>query len=552
MRRFWELRFLIIIILVFGGWGGVNATEYFISPDGDDLRDGQSQLNAWKSIEKANQTDFKPGDRLLFRGDATYRGNLVFSAADAGSESDPVTISSFGKGRALIDSGDEAAMQFTNCAGIVIENINMKGSGWRSNHSSGINFYIETNVAVKLHFIRLRSLDISGFGRDGITMGSDDMSNPGFENVEVSNLEAHDNQLAGMTTWAYHGSNATTWAHENFKISNSRFHHNPGDPDKKDNHSGSGLILGQVSHALVEYCEAFENGENCNHKGGGPVGLWAYESNDVTFQYNESHHNHTGAISRDGGGFDLDGGIVNSRLQYNYSHDNDGPGYLLFQYQGARSFSNNVVRFNISENDGRLHGYGGIHVGAWKSRIDSSDIYHNTIYLGGVREVGSAVVRVQRRGLQGIRFFNNLFISEAGLPFLNCDETNGVSFIANGYYSMGQSLTNLHSIAWCNKHYITVADWSQEAHQEKDSAGNFRAITASPLLKEPGHAGKLGKIFNPSFLQGYTIPPDSPVIDHGVSLEGIVTQPLPSMDFFGGRYPSGASPDLGVCEFPKR
>ena len=45
--------------------------------------------------------------------------------------------------------------------------------------------------------------------------------------------------------------------------------------------------------------------------------------------------------------------MKNSVMQYNYSHDNDGAGYLLAQFTYAREFTNNIVRYNISENDGR-------------------------------------------------------------------------------------------------------------------------------------------------------------------------------------------------------
>jgi len=39
-------------------------------------------------------------------------------------------------------------------------------------------------------------------------------------------------------------------------------------------------------------------------------------------------------------------------MQYNYSHDNDGAGYGIYEYVGAPPWSNNIVRFNISQNDG--------------------------------------------------------------------------------------------------------------------------------------------------------------------------------------------------------
>ena len=49
-------------------------------------------------------------------------------------------------------------------------------------------------------------------------------------------------------------------------------------------------------------------------------------------------------------------------MQYNYSHDNDGPGYLLLHSSaGARRAGNNIVRYNISQNDARKNDYGAIY-----------------------------------------------------------------------------------------------------------------------------------------------------------------------------------------------
>ena len=52
--------------------------------------------------------------------------------------------------------------------------------------------------------------------------------------------------------------------------------------------------------------------------------------------------------------------MTNSVMQYNYSHDNDGAGYGLYQGSTSAPWSNNVVRYNISQNDGRKNGYGAI------------------------------------------------------------------------------------------------------------------------------------------------------------------------------------------------
>ncbi|MGC3974336.1 MAG: hypothetical protein QM771_08160 [Nitrospira sp.] len=73
-------------------------------------------------------------------------------------------------------------------------------------------------------------------------------------------------------------------------------------------HSGSGIILGNVDSGVIEWSKAYENGR----LGNAGVGIWTYDSTKVAIQHNESFANHTSGDA-DGGGFDLDGGVTDSR-----------------------------------------------------------------------------------------------------------------------------------------------------------------------------------------------------------------------------------------------
>jgi hypothetical protein len=84
-------------------------------------------------------------------------------------------------------------------------------------------------------------------------------------------------------------------------------------------HSGSGIVLGGVKRGMIEHSEAYESGgESDATETGGPVGIWAWNSDQVTIQFCKAHDMAT-ANNADGGGFDLDGATVNSVLQYNVS-----------------------------------------------------------------------------------------------------------------------------------------------------------------------------------------------------------------------------------------
>ncbi len=65
-----------------------------------------------------------------------------------------------------------------------------------------------------------------------------------------------------------------------------------------------------------------------------------------------SYRNHNGGTGVDGGGFDLDGGTTNSTITMSFSFFNDGPGFLVCQFEGAnRETRNNTIRDSVSLDD---------------------------------------------------------------------------------------------------------------------------------------------------------------------------------------------------------
>ena len=147
---------------------------------------------------------------------------------------------------------------------------------------------------------------------------------------------------------------------------------------------------------------------------------------------NESHHNRTGS-SKDGGGFDLDGGVRNSIVQYNYSHDNDGSGFLLAQFEGAKEFHSNIIRYNLSENDGRKNAYGGVHL--WSTGasggIRGTTVYQNRIILTKSANGNPAAVDCLTDGIHNIRFYNNTFETDGSVTKIRGGDNPGVIFEGN-------------------------------------------------------------------------------------------------------------------------
>ncbi|MEO7959948.1 MAG: right-handed parallel beta-helix repeat-containing protein, partial [Ginsengibacter sp.] len=356
----------------------LHATTYYVSPAGKNSNSGTSINSPWQTTSKINTKNFN-GDTILFQGGFTFSGGLSFTQSDVGTSTKPIFISSYGTGRATI-STDSLTHGFYayNTAGFKITNLNFKGPGSTKNDRSGIIFYLD-KAATTLSYINISYSDVSGYKYSGISVGSWNNAS-GYRDVTIKNCTVHDNGLEGISTYAQ-----AYYIHQNVYIGYNKVYDNMGIPDKAIGNSGSGIVVGGVKNATVEYCSVYNNGALHTNANGGPVGIWAYESSNVIFQYNESHHNKTGN-SKDGGGFDLDGGCINSIIQYNYSHDNYGAGYLVAQYSGAPVSKNNIIRYNISENDARKNDYGAIHIWSYTSSIyiQGLDIYNNTIYITSV------------------------------------------------------------------------------------------------------------------------------------------------------------------------
>ena len=94
----------------------------------------------------------------------------------------------------------------------------------------------------------------------------------------------------------------------------------------------------------------------------------------------------------DGGGFDLDGGVTDSTLQFNKSYGNDGAGYGLYNYDRAGlPWGNNVVRYNASYGDGRKNNYGAITFYSNGPPFGLVTIFGNRIFLRRTDDRGKAI-----------------------------------------------------------------------------------------------------------------------------------------------------------------
>lgn len=72
------------------------AADYYVSPTGNDSNSGTSSVQPWRTINKVNNKQFSPGDRILFQGGRSFSGTLSFDSLDSGSLISPITVTSYG------------------------------------------------------------------------------------------------------------------------------------------------------------------------------------------------------------------------------------------------------------------------------------------------------------------------------------------------------------------------------------------------------------------------------------------------------------------------
>lgn len=83
------------------------ATYYVDSIQGNDDDAGTSPNRAWKSLAKVNATTFLPGDRILLKSGAVWRGQLW--PKGSGAEGRPIMLDMYGGGVKPVIHGDGLA-----------------------------------------------------------------------------------------------------------------------------------------------------------------------------------------------------------------------------------------------------------------------------------------------------------------------------------------------------------------------------------------------------------------------------------------------------------
>jgi hypothetical protein len=443
--------------------------NYYVATAGSDNNNGLTPATAWHSIDKINRVDFKPGDSVLFEGGAVFNGTIKLTSDDNGKAGKPVVFTSYGKDRATINAGDGEGLLAVNTSFVKLASMNFEGSGVNTNKGSGIHFFANDPLNIPSN-VEITGCDAKGFTAYGIALGAnDDISYKGYDHVHITHCNATGNGQGGIASYGcYKG-----FQHKNFYIAYCKAFDNRGILTKTESHSGNGIVMAMIDGLLIEHCEAYENGADNRCNAGGPVGIWVWMCKNATIQYCISHDNHTGT-TKDGGGFDIDGGASNCILQYNYSQNNEGAGYLLAEYGALFPFTNNIIRFNISVNDGRKNNYGAVSIWGADStyRVTNSYIYNNTIYLDDENLINGIPATVTFIGpnFKNVIIANNIFATKGNVNFITSDlftNSTAAHLLHNNYYSY----SNQYIFKYGSTSFSSLQEW-QKNNEDQEKANN--------------------------------------------------------------------------------
>jgi hypothetical protein len=504
------------------------AETFFVDANaGRDANSGTSPSTPWRSLGRVDRGSYVGGDRILLHGGQQFSGKLRFSPTNVAvtSAQAQLTIGSFGGGRATIVPGRRGdAIKVTNVAGFHISGLELAGrhTGCRP-HSYGILFLTENSFTTLDQGINIDHVDVHGFC-DGIAIASGD-DNSRFAHIRLTELVAHDNGDAGVFTFDPALKNHDI--HDVY-VANVQAYNNDGT---------GGIALFGVAGGTVEHSVAHDNGR----LGSGGVGIWAFDADHITIQYSESYNNRT--VAEDGDGFDLDGEVSNSVMQYDYSHGNEGIGFLVCGCVSSYEMHDNVVRYNVSQNDGTNGQPSGLYVLGGEP-FSNLEVFSNSFYSG----TGAGTLVLLEGGgasIPGLHLRDNLLSVAAGKPLLELpdpEDASGLAIQGNDWWP-----TEGHFEALWGTHVVTSLAEARTVAGIESVGGKPVGQNVAPEVCALGQ-GPTMYPQPPGELRAYELRVGSPLVDAGLNLSSLFGTEVGSTDFGVDPVPQGSGFDIGADE----
>ncbi len=562
MLRKFSILFVLCMMLALSS--AALATSYYVdSVGGLDTNNGTSTSTPWRTLARATTQAYNPGDQILLMRGRVWQEPAFFPTR-SGAVGNPIVLADYGTGalpKIIGDAGAicDSAVILRNVSYWTVRNLDLTmvdpqpaipptsdkdhGDEWMKPvfEIRGLNGGTTAHIRVENCVVH-GATGVPGetdLGFDGIyIMGGyyqDDSGNTGYvDDVVLDGVEAYGNYKAGIeASCRYYKTLIYDTTH--VTAINCISHDNGGD----------GIVMGPVANSLIDNCVAYGNGWEYNAR----VGLWFWDSRWCTTQNSESYAQvvppeFVGQSSaRDGSGFDLDLGMMDSVMQYCYSHDNMGEGYLLMEwpigYGFSRGYTDRItLRYSISENDATDHGgvitfFGG---------VANTYVYNNTIWFVPERNADTPVVdgpggcvttsKWGKSGSPVVTFRNNIFICDKSasqnpnaVAYLIHHAAGTLNMDYNDYWTVGT--TPLFFVMGKTGNWTWYRGKGYEAH----------GWNVNPMITGAFGSGEAA----------YHLAAGSPMINAGVAVTDW-SGSMGTRDYYGTAIPNGAY-DVGCDEY---
>lgn len=164
-------------------------TEYYLSQNGDDSKDGHTAQTAWKSFEKLETVTFGPGDHIYLDATSTWSG-VQFQPKGSGAPGAPIVLTKYN------DGGDSAKRPILNGDGTRADRTKhsyVAFEAWRKFYPSGtIELFNVENWEVRGIEVTNyeQTLDQGATGRNGIAVIFDYFETQGLTKVPADKEKA--------------------------------------------------------------------------------------------------------------------------------------------------------------------------------------------------------------------------------------------------------------------------------------------------------------------------------------------------------------------------
>jgi hypothetical protein len=496
-----------------------NGTFYVDGVNGDDLNTGNSDADAWKTLEKVNSKIFQPGSKILFKSGQTFYGTLLINGS--GNASNYINYETYGGTVPAIINGQgfKTASYAYNRSYVEIKNLaftNYRNGTITDEDLFHAMLFINENAGT-LNHIYLDGLKIYNVNSSDVADAPGTKNHGGvFFDILGASVVSKWNDLR-VTNCTFENLSRTginfesTWELRN---STTSFGDNLGD-GRTDNWvpstnvvlrgntfkhiAGNGLVVRVAVNPLIEYNYFDYCGETISGNA-----AFNFNTDGAIFQFNEATRTVYNDGDTDARGIDSDFRTKDTYIQYNYLHHNGLGGVVATGGDHnvnppsipERFNVNTVIRYNILENNERQ-------AISFSGGMKSAEVYNNTIYTDAtVNNVLAVRLAIWSVAPKNINFKNNIF-------YLRGTNTT-YSFASGSTYSFNNNI------------FYTLSSASEPSDPNKR--------TADPLLLGPING-----------IEGFKLKPGSPALSTGMNIAS-----NGGRDYYGNAVTASGATNIGA------